>query len=342
VTANSPFGGWHGTNVSSEKATDLPHDQLTAADPDLTVIQDASTTENPSLARRLPGCQIEPAGPNRVSKETIMLCAERQFAQTGGVSNRAAAAADHQAAFAALRRTWLASLTSDRTRDAYARDLAGFHDWYGSRRSPLSARGRSFERYRSDRQAAGDQPSTLARRLSALSSFYEHALTAGEIRTNPLGVVARPTVAAGTGRVLTTAEVAALERGATQSGPRAELLVALLVREGLRLGAVLELDVEEVNERQLPRRAGSPADRPAPAAEWNRRTRRAAAAVVGTRTDGPLFVGASPTRRHDTRLTRFGADFILKQAAAAGAVRGPLSAGTLRRTFISQRHEPAP
>jgi site-specific recombinase XerD len=228
-------------------------------------------------------------------------------------------------------------LTSDRTRDAYTRDLASFHDWYGSQRSPLSARARSFERYRSERQVAGDQPSTLARRLSALSSFYEHAVTAGKLRSNPLADVERPTVTAGAGRVLTQGEVAALERGATLSGPRAELLVALLVREGLRLGAVLELDVEAVNERQLPRRAGAPAGRSAGAVEWNRRTRRAAAAVVGDRTDGPLFMGASPTRRHDSRLTRFGADFILKQAAAAGAVPGPLSAGTLRRTFISQR-----
>jgi integrase len=253
------------------------------------------------------------------------------------VSTPAAGEGDQGAEFAAVRDEWLESLTSDRTRDAYARDLASFHDWYGPRHSPLSARGRSFDRYRSERQAAGDQPSTLARRLSALSSFYEHAVTAGELRTNPLVGVERPTVTAGPGRVLTPGEVAALERGATRSGPRAELLVALLVREGLRLGAVLELDVEEINDRHLPSGADRPAGRSAGPVEWNRRTRRAAAAVVGNRTDGPLFIGASPTRRHDSRLTRFGADFILKQAAAAGAVPGPLSAGTLRRTFTSQR-----
>jgi len=236
---------------------------------------------------------------------------------------------------------WLESLASNRTRDAYARDLAGFHAWYGSRRSPLSARARSFERYRTERTTAGDQPSTLARRLSALSSFYAHAVAAGVIRTNPLAEVERPTVTAGpVGRVLTDAEVVALERGAARSGPRAQLLVALLGREGLRLSTVLGLDVEEVNALQPQSGVASTAARPSRAAGWSRRTRRAATAVVGTRTDGPLFVGASPTRRDDGRLTRFGADFILKQAAAAGGVDGPLSAGTLRRTVRSDRRSP--
>lgn len=252
----------------------------------------------------------------------------------------AAPADDRRGEFFALRTTWLESLTSDRTRDAYARDLAGFHEWYGPGRSPLSARGRSFDRYRTARQAAGDQPSTLARRLSALSSFYEHALAAGKIRANPLAGVARPTVsAAAVARVLTRGEVSALERGATVSGPRAELLVALLVREGLRLDAVLGLDVEELEHLRLRSGPRSPG-RPSRPAAWSRRTRQAVAAVVGTRTDGPLFLGASPTRREDARLTRFGADFILKQAAAAGGVDGPLSAGTLRRTFRSGRRSP--
>ena len=245
-----------------------------------------------------------------------------------------------QAAFAALRRTWLESLTSDRTRDAYARDLAVFGDWYGSRRNPLSARAASFERYRIERQSAGEKPSTLARRLSALSSFYRHAVAAGEIRTNPLADVDRPAVTAGAGRVLSRAEIAAIERGAARSGARAELLVALLVREGLGLSVVLGLDVHDISELPPPGGAPSPGGLPSPTAPWSRRTRRVAAAVVGTRTDGPVFVGASPTRRRDARLTRFGADFIIKQAATAGGIHGPLSAGTLRRTYNTHRRSP--
>jgi site-specific recombinase XerC len=99
-----------------------------------------------------------------------------------------------------------------------------------------SATHRSLVLYRHGREGAGDRPATVARRLSALSSFYGHALRAGEIRTNPLSGLSGPVVAPGSGRVLTGGEIAALECGAALHGGHGQnCLVALLLREGITL-----------------------------------------------------------------------------------------------------------
>jgi site-specific recombinase XerD len=50
---------------------------------------------------------------------------------------------------------------------------------------------------------------------------------------------------------------------------------------------------------------------------------------------GPLFVGPSRGRSGATRLTRFGADHLLKQAAASANIQQPVSANVLRRTHVS-------
>jgi integrase len=50
---------------------------------------------------------------------------------------------------------------------------------------------------------------------------------------------------------------------------------------------------------------------------------------------GPLFVGPPRSRADPIRLTRFGADHLLKQAAAAAGIKRPVSANVLRRTHVT-------
>ncbi len=67
------------------------------------------------------------------------------------------------------------------------------------------------------------------------------------------------------------------------------------------------------------------------------RTTAALIPYVGRRDTGPLQLGESPTRRSD-RLTRFGADYVLKQISAEAGLARAISANTLRRRATS----PAP
>ena len=113
--------------------------------------------------------------------------------------------------------------------------------------------------FQAAREAAGDSPSTIRRRWSALSSFYEFVLD--ETAPHPTRRTASPTrVADGnpspTAR-LSAETVAAYRAAAAALDPRLDALVALLVADGLKLGEVLALDVGDVRA-EPPRRRHDP------------------------------------------------------------------------------------
>lgn len=230
--------------------------------------------------------------------------------------------------FEVLRATWLASFESPNTRDAYARDLAMFAAWCGATSggapgdgsggpgcSPLAATPEMLVAYRDRCAADGARPATVARRLAALSSFYGHAVRRGALRSNPVRELLRPVRTPAPARVLDDAESDALWTAAAAIDTRTSVLVALLLVDGMRLGEALALDVGE------------------PVAV-DGRTQRAIRRHVGRREGGPLLTGDSPTRPGGARLTRFGADFLLKRAAAEAGLAPPISASTLRRTYV--------
>ena len=71
------------------------------------------------------------------------------------------------------------------------------------------------------------------------------------------------------------------------------------------------------------------------------RTARAVTDHLAGRRSGPLFLGESPTRAAGAsapRLTRFGADFLLKRAAEAAGIGRSVSANTLRHSYIALAH----
>jgi len=237
-----------------------------------------------------------------------------------------------------LARRWLAGLTSPRTRDAYRRDLAAFVAWCeNGGHSPLEVGAAEVDEYRDDCGASGQQPSTVARRLSALSSFYDHALAARAVEANPVHSVARPApsrtqVPPG----LQEHEALALVAAAGALGPKVEVLVALLLLEGLKLAEVLELDIEHLEGSGWAMRATVARRGRTETIDLDGRTARALTAYLGGRASGPLLLGDSP-HGHRGRLTRFGADFLLKKAAARAGL-APVSANTLRRTHIALSH----
>ena len=234
---------------------------------------------------------------------------------------------------------WLDGLSSARTRDAYGRDLDAFIAWCEANgHAPLEVGETEVSDYRDDCGDAGALPATVARRLSALSSFYEHARAARVVPANPVHDVERPSDArpdqpAG----LDEHDALALLDAAAAVGPKAVVLVALLMLEGMKLAEALGLDIEQLAGSGWAMRAtvvrrGTEQD-----LALDGRTARAIKAYLGTRTTGPLLVGDSPTRDRPARLTRFGADFLLKRAASEAGLE-PVSSNTLRRTYITLSH----
>jgi integrase/recombinase XerD len=235
-----------------------------------------------------------------------------------------------------LAGAWLLTHRSWNTRAAYEADLAWFAAWCAeSGRSPLRVAQGDVERFCADAQAKGEGNAVTRRRLAALTSFFGYAVSSGDMTDNPAEDVARPPNS-------TVSSTAELDRGEAQAmldaaehvGPKAAVLVALLLLDGLKLGEALALDMDDV--------AVEPA-----AVTVTRQGRRqsltlhAATAVAidayrSGRTTGPLLAGNGTPG--DTRLTRSGAHQILKRASATAGITKPVSANTLRRYFASNAY----
>jgi integrase/recombinase XerD len=230
---------------------------------------------------------------------------------------------------------WLSRYSSVNTRAAYLSDLKAFLAWYGDDVAALAATADAITDYRAERESSGVSEATVNRQFTALRTFFAAACELGLRDDNPLGTrpdsIARPS----TTGTLTPRDVARLEQAAMDD-PRTAALVQLLLRGGMRLAEILALDHADMSG---PRRAKRlrvvrhgdviviPLDRSG--------SQSMADLERTTQAPGPLFVGPSRGRAGRTRLTRFGADHLLKQAAAAADIEQPVSANVLRRTHVS-------
>jgi site-specific recombinase XerD len=238
--------------------------------------------------------------------------------------------------FEELVAEWIDSHRSLNTQAAYRRDLVQFLSWWypRRRRSPLSATPADVDRFESACVEAGESEATVARRLSALSSFFTFAVARGVVARSPVQGGRRPPTTATPTADLTAGQLAALLRSTARHGDRATLLVGLMLFDGLKLNEVLAADAEDVSlipdggaALALPRRGDN-------ALRLDPRTSTACVSYLDGRTEGPLLLGESPTRA-PARLTRFGADYLLKRISADAGFGRAISANTLRRGYVA-------
>ncbi len=231
---------------------------------------------------------------------------------------------------------WVDRQRSTNTRAAYHLELKSFRTWCAGRGAiALRADHETVVAYAAARQDAGDRPATLRRRWSALSSFFDFAIDQHAITSNPVLGLPRPTTSStdpSTTVQLSPEAVAAYRAVAAATDPRLDALVALLVMDGLKLGEALALDIDDVRGRPpkvsliLGRRGI--ATRVVLAAESGRAVRR----CIGPRRDGPLFLSGAAQPGEPRRLTRFGADHLIRQLSRDQSRR--VTANELRRFHI--------
>jgi site-specific recombinase XerD len=235
--------------------------------------------------------------------------------------------------------SWLTTYRSDNTRDAYERDMVTFVRWCAETgRDPLQTSPADLDAYRDEALATGASAATVTRRLSGIASFFRYASEHGAVGANPADEVDRPEADSAAPATLDDDELASLLDASDTLGPKAAALVALLALEGLKLGEVLAIDVPRVRvERRTVAievsRRGDDED-----VEVASRTAAAVTAYIGGRRRGPLFLGDSPVATSKARLSRFGADFIVKRTGATAGIDKPVSASILRRTYIESQH----
>lgn len=247
---------------------------------------------------------------------------------------------------------WLLGYRSTNTRTAYARDLGAWATWITARGvDPMTARRAHLDAYARAMETAGRRPTTVARALASVSSFYRWCVAEGHLDTNPAAEVRRPPTSEGyvdltpaldrdqVGRLIAAAET-----------PRDRAMVLVLAALGLRVSEALAMQLDGIEDVRGHRTMvvagkGGRQDRmPLPPVVVDALEQLAQAEG---RTTGPVFLGndGRPMTRHGAarllaRLSRrAGLSQVRPHTMRATAITGALEAGaSLRDVQDMARH----
>ncbi len=227
---------------------------------------------------------------------------------------------------------------SPRTVDAYRRDLAALANFRGG---PVAdATVEELERWLASMRANGLAASTIARRVSAVRSYFCHLVLIGTRAENPAASLQLPRRARTLPRALSPVETERLIDAATGTGPRSlrdHALVELLYGAGLRVSEAVGLEKGSVAvEERVVRVLGKggkerlvPLGRPA--AEAVRRYLALGRPHLDRRYRPELFLNA-----RGGPLTRAGAFLILRKLAErAGLEPTRVHPHLLRHSFAT-------
>jgi site-specific recombinase XerD len=230
---------------------------------------------------------------------------------------------------------------AERTRRAYAVDLAGFAEWAGEQGlGPADVRHRDVRRFGAGLSAAGAAPATVARKLASLRGLYGFLVRTERAGHNPAELVSSPKRAQSLPKVLTTEQMRTLLERIPAHTPlelRDRAMLELAYSCGLRCEEIVNLDADAIDfeseqlrvlgkgskERVLP--VGEPAQRAL--RRYLEKGRRALAAEPRERA---LFLSKSGRRLSNSDVTRRLGLWTREAALAAG-----VSPHALRHSFAT-------
>ena len=232
-----------------------------------------------------------------------------------------------------LAGAWLASLRSENTRAAYRRDLANFVGWCQDRGvEPIEATRPVLDLYRISMEGDGLAASTIARRLSALGSFYAYAVSGGALGANPATGMTRPRGSDESPTLgLDKSEAESFLAVAAQSGARDEVLACLLLLNGLRVSEAVSLDVADLDTERghrFVRVTGKGGKvRKVPLAP---RTLDALDRATAGRTSGPIILA-----NDGERMSRHGATRVVNRLSKAADLGKAISPHSCRHAYVT-------
>lgn len=229
------------------------------------------------------------------------------------------------------------------TRAAYAADLRQWFEWcarFGL--DPLSAHRTHVDGWVA-RLSTVARPSTMARKVSSVRSFYAYAASEGYIAASPvpasdtaLGLPAVPRAA--TTPNLDREQIAALLAAAVAHGPRDAAVVALLLFQGLPVSQLCALEIDDLAEQDtgwvLWRGPAGPGRRQAlapAAAQAVAACLRAQGRQPGFSRDGGPPSAALIVDANGRRLTRYQVEWIVERCGRAAGIEHRVTPHWLRQ-----------
>jgi integrase/recombinase XerD len=232
----------------------------------------------------------------------------------------------------------LATRRAPKTVEAYRRDLDALALWLDGPVAGISTE--QLEQYIAELRAAGLAPSTIARRIAAVRSFFRHEALLGARDDNPAAELDLPRRNRTLPRTLSPAEAERLVEAANGPTPRAlrdRALVELLYGAGLRVSEAVGLQKSSVDlDTRLVRCLGKGSkERVVPigrqAVQALRRYLARGRPYLDTRHRPELFLNAK-----GGGLTRAGAFLILRRLAEkAGLEPERVHPHLLRHSFAT-------
>ena len=228
---------------------------------------------------------------------------------------------------------------AERTRRAYAVDLAQFVEWIGER-APGEIRHRDVRRYAAGLSSAGAAPATVARKLAAVRGLFDFLVRSERVGQNPADLVSSPKREEKLPRVLSAEQVRGLLERIPARTPlelRDRAMLELAYSCGLRCEEIVNLDLGALDheseqlrvlgkgskERLLP--VGEPAQR-----ALRVYVERGRHALAADPREPALFLSKSGRRLSNSDVTRRLALWVREAALAAG-----VSPHALRHSFAT-------
>lgn len=245
------------------------------------------------------------------------------------------------AALAEYDRDLRARGSAERTRRAYAVDLAGFAEWVSPQGlGPGDVRHRDVRRYAAGLSSAGAAPATVARKLAAIRGLYGFLVRTERAGANPAELVSSPKRAETLPKVLSTEQMRSLLERIPAHTPlelRDRAMLELAYSCGLRCEEIVNLDEDAIDfdseqlrvlgkgskERILP--VGEPAQR-----ALERYLQRGRRALATDPRERALFLSKSGRRLSNSDITRRLGLWTREAALAAG-----VSPHSLRHSFAT-------
>jgi site-specific recombinase XerD len=156
-----------------------------------------------------------------------------------------------RAALESFDRDLVRRAVAEKTRRAYTIDLLDLSNWAQSRQlQPVAIDVRALRRYAAGLTERGRAPSTVARKLAALRSFFRSQVELGLRDENPAELLSSPKRPGRLPRVLKPDEIAVLLDRIPQTTPlelRDRALFELAYASGLRAEELVSLDVGSID-----------------------------------------------------------------------------------------------
>jgi site-specific recombinase XerD len=230
---------------------------------------------------------------------------------------------------------------AERTRHAYAADLAAFTTWAEALRlAPGDLRHRDVRRYAASLSGAGKASTTVARHLAAVRGLYDFLVRTEQVGANPAELVSSPKRPQKLPQVLTAGDMRTLLEGipaTTSLELRDRAMFELSYSCGLRCEEIVNLDLDsfDFEEDQLRVLGKGSKTRLLPVGEPARKAlerylQRGRRPLAGDPRERALFLSKSGRRLSNSDVTRRLRIWVGKVGSLAG-----VSPHSLRHSFAT-------